>query len=74
MQGTIHNEHNGKGVVLFDGCPRCEEQAARPFETLDDSSLKRLLRRLENMDDYGTNDRRAIIVIHDVKLKAMRLT
>ena len=39
---TVHDLHNGRGTILFDGCPRCEEHASHPFDSLDESHLGKL--------------------------------
>lgn len=34
------------GPVLVDGCPRCDEHAVKPLETLDDTHLRALWERM----------------------------
>lgn len=41
---------------LADGCPRCEEQAGMPFETLDDDNLIALVERTGRWMNDETED------------------
>lgn len=44
-QHTYHPDSHEFG--LADGCPRCEEHAGHPFESLDKGNLTALLERVD---------------------------
>lgn len=65
---------------LADGCPRCDEQAAQPFETLDDTVLGNLVdrTRLWQVNDLAgdprsENERKAMRVVEVAMLYRLQL-
>lgn len=68
---SVHSAH--EPVVthgLADDCSRCEEQAARPFEALDEENLTNLVsrtRRWMHDDEHSVarsrNEHRAMLVV-----------
>lgn len=43
MTSHAYHEFDTPNVVLHDGCPRCEEHAERPWDTLDGHQFLRLM-------------------------------
>ena len=43
---VVHPDAHTNG--LADGCPRCEEHAMRPFDSLDDENLGMLMCRIRD--------------------------
>lgn len=71
---SSHDEFDPAVSVLADNCPRCKEHAYRPFDSLDDGSLARLVAQIENGDAaVTTNDMRARGQVRDTLAKARRL-
>lgn len=65
---SLHNPVHTSG--LADGCPRCDEIAAQPFDALDDDNLAQLIARTRAwLDDdpeavaRSNNEHRAMRVI-----------
>lgn len=65
---SVHNRHPSiREHGLADGCERCDEHAANPFNTLDDENLRALVNlTLAWMGDQDMPRSRA-------ELKAMRV-
>lgn len=71
MSHTFHPPTIDAG--LADGCPRCDEHAAHPLESLDSANLRQLWDRmigLEYQDDdacrpRSENEGRAMRVLYD---------
>lgn len=49
----VHERNNNE--VLQDGCPRCEEHASRPLQSLDADHLRELVAELLAVE-YGEDD------------------
>lgn len=65
---------------LADGCPRCDEQARQPFETLDDTVLGNLVERTRlwqvndrDGDPRSENERFAMRVVEKALLYRLQL-
>lgn len=58
---AIHNEHKGfddTRSVLADGCERCEQHSADPFNALGDGGLNRLVQMA--VDEPGSFEGRTL--------------
>lgn len=64
---SLHDPVRESG--LADGCPRCSEIAAMPFETLDDENLAQLLERTR----WWVKSDAAGVPRSDNEAKAMRI-
>lgn len=61
---TVHPDTHDSG--LADDCPRCDEHAQHPFESLDDTNLLNLLSRVNlDLPARSGNERKAMDVIKD---------
>lgn len=69
---SVHAPHRDVATDgLADGCPRCDEQAHRPFENLDRELLADLLHRVKiNALPRSLNERIAMNVVKDVLWRA----
>ena len=70
---TFHPDSHEHG--LADGCPRCEEHAAHPFESLDQRNLRVLIaRERDGLPPRSENEARAMEIVGTVRRQAERLT
>lgn len=49
----MHEIHEGKGTVLFDNCPRCDEHVKAGLVGLDTTSLRHLADLATNWDNVS---------------------
>jgi len=69
---TPHPDSHGHG--LADGCPRCDEHAERPFDSLDDDNLRALVLRVrDDLPGRSNNEMLAMRRVRDALLVARRL-
>jgi hypothetical protein len=78
---ALHSSHGTTLLIpLVDGCPRCEQHAQHPFDSLDDAHLRQLTERVLAWMSYksdssprSNNERLAMRQIEDVIRKYRRL-
>ena len=77
---AMHNAHKDTpdNAILADGCERCDQHAADPFASLDDSHLSRLYMMSQFGVDHDKpratlNDSIAIKNLENVELQHNRL-